>query len=97
MVPTNNSKAVIGLVMGIAAVVFAFCCSFLGIPLGIGAAVLGYQSKTEIAQSGGAQGGAGIAQAAFVTGIAGTALAVVMMILSLVMNIGSAAGSLFGM
>lgn len=93
--PANNTKAVVALSLGIAAIVFAFCCSLLGIPLGIAGAVLGFQAKAEIAASNGTQGGAGLAQAGFVTGIVGGAFSVVAIILSVVLNIGMSTSNLF--
>jgi hypothetical protein len=84
----NNQKATIALVAGIASLVFAFCCSILGVALGGVAAFLGNQAKGEIARSGGTQGGANFAQYGFITGIVGIVLGVIMIILSLVLNVG---------
>jgi hypothetical protein len=86
--PPNNQKATIALVAGIASIVFAICCSFVGVVLGGVAAFLGNQAKGEIARSGGAQGGANFAQYGFITGIIGVVLGIVMIILSLALNVG---------
>jgi uncharacterized membrane protein len=85
----NNQKAVIALVLGVIGLVFAVCCSVLGILLGIGAAILGYLSKQEIAQSNGTQGGANLAQWGFVTGLVAIGLGIVMLILSFAMDFGA--------
>lgn len=69
--PAQNSvMAIIGLVTGILGV--TICCgSFI---LAGAALVLGILSKKEIAESGGAKKGAGMAQAAFILGIVGLVL-----------------------
>ena len=85
----NNQKAVIALVVGIASIVFAVCCSIVGVVLGGVAAFLGNQAKSEIARSNGAQGGAQFAQYGFITGIIGVVLGVIMLILGMVLNVGS--------
>ncbi len=77
----NNTKAIAALATGIAGIVFAICCSFVGLLLGIAAVVLGYMSKQEIARSNGAQGGGGLAQGGFITGIVAVVLAIIMIIL----------------
>jgi hypothetical protein len=84
----NNQKAVIALVTGIASIVFAICCSIVGVVLGGVAIFLGQQAKKEVAASGGTQGGANFAQYGFITGIIGVGLAIVMIILSVALNIG---------
>ena len=88
---TRNQKAVIGLVLSILGIVFAFCCSIIGVVLGIGGAVVGHLAKQEIAVSGD-QSSAGMAQAAFITGLVAAGLGVIMMILSLVFRIGVGSG-----
>jgi hypothetical protein len=72
--PQTNKKAVWALVTGILSIV---CCG----PLGIVAIILGRGAEREIAFSGGAQTGAGMAKAGFVLGIVGLALAVLSAIL----------------
>ncbi|MEP7088606.1 MAG: DUF4190 domain-containing protein [Nocardioidaceae bacterium] len=75
--PRTNQKAVWALVLGI----LGLCCGlFAGIP----AIVLGASAKKEIARSGGAQTGAGLAQAGFVIGIIVTVLGVLGLLLLLV-------------
>jgi uncharacterized protein DUF4190 len=72
----NNTKAVIALVLGVLGIVFAICCAFIGLLLGIGGAVLGHLAKQEIARTG--QPGRGLAQGGFVTGIIAVVLAIAM-------------------
>jgi hypothetical protein len=84
----SNQKATIALVAGISSIVFAICCSLLGVVLGGVAIFFGNQAKGEIARSGGAQGGAQYAQWGFVTGIVGAVLGVIMMFLGLAFNVG---------
>jgi len=62
-VPQQNKKALWAMILGIVSVL---CC---GIFAGIPAIILGNQAKGEIAASGGAQTGAGMAQAGFILGI----------------------------
>lgn len=64
----QNKKAVWSLVLGILGLI---CCGLL---TSIPAIILGHLGKKEVAQSGGTQTGAGLAQAGFVLGIIGTAL-----------------------
>lgn len=85
----NNQKAVIALVAGIASIVFAVCCSFLGVILGAVAAFLGNQAKGEIARSGGNQGGAQFAQYGFITGVIGVVLGAIFIIIGIVFNVGN--------
>lgn len=66
--PAQNKKAVWALILGILG--FVCCGVFAAIP----ALVLGSQAKSEIAASGGVQGGAGMAQAGFILGLIGTIL-----------------------
>lgn len=87
--PSQNTKAVIGLVCGILGIIMAFCCSILGVPLGVAGAVLGHLAKQEGAVAGGSQANsAGIAQGAFITGIVALGLSLVMVVLGLVLNVG---------
>ena len=73
--PKTNQKAIWSLVLGILGLV---CCGFIA---GIPALILGNSAKKEIAASGGAETGAGMAQAGFVLGIIAIALGVVTLIL----------------
>ncbi|MEO5710675.1 MAG: DUF4190 domain-containing protein [Nocardioidaceae bacterium] len=82
----NNTKAVIALVLGILGFVFAICCSLLGLVIGIAALVLGRLSRKEIALTGGAQGGDGMARAGFVLGIVDIVIAVILIILGIVLS-----------
>ncbi|MBD3785169.1 MAG: DUF4190 domain-containing protein, partial [Micrococcales bacterium] len=71
----NNTKAVIALVLGIAGLVFAFCCWPVGLVLGIGGAVLGYLAKQEIGRTG--QSGGGLAQGGLITGAIAVVLSII--------------------
>lgn len=76
LVPPNNRFAIPALILGILSIT-GLCCYGVGGPvLGVPAAILGHISKREIRESGGAQGGQGMAQAGFITGIVGSALGV---------------------
>lgn len=72
--PKTNKKAVWSLVTGILGLI---CCGLVG---GIPALILGNMAKKEIAASGGAETGAGMAQAGFVLGI----IAIVLSVLGLI-------------
>ncbi len=72
--PKTNQKAIWSLVLGILGLI---CCGlFAGIP----ALILGNMAKKEIAASGGAETGAGMAQAGFILGI----IAIVLGILGII-------------
>jgi putative exporter of polyketide antibiotics len=73
--PKTNQKAIWSLVLGILGLV---CCGFI---TGIPALILGNIAKKEIAASGGAETGTGMAQAGFVLGIISIALGVLTLIL----------------
>jgi putative exporter of polyketide antibiotics len=68
--PKTNQKAIWSLVLGILG--FVCCGIFAGIP----ALILGNMAKKEIAASGGAESGAGMAQAGFILGIIAIVLSV---------------------
>ena len=67
----QNQKALFSLILGIVSLI---CCGFVA---GVPAAILGNMAKKEIEASGGAQSGAGMAQAGFILGIIGTALSAI--------------------
>lgn len=67
--PPTNPKATWALILGIGSLVLAFCCGFL---IGIPAIVLGYSAKRDVALSGGAERGRGLAIGGIITGIVGT-------------------------
>ena len=72
--PKTNQKAIWSLVTGILGLI---CCGLIG---GIPALILGNMAKKEIAASGGAETGAGMAQAGFILGI----IAIVLGILGII-------------
>jgi uncharacterized membrane protein len=73
-------------VLGIVGVVFALCCSLLGVILGVVALVLGNMATREIAASNGYQSGAGMAKAGRILGIIAIVLGVILLVLGLVLN-----------
>lgn len=80
----NSSKAVAALVVGIVSVLLGFCCAFIGL-VGIVAIVLGRSAQKEIALSGGALTGEGMAKAGVILGIIGSVVGVAMTILNLIL------------
>jgi hypothetical protein len=74
--PRTSQKAVWALVTGL---IGLLCCS----PAGIVALILGNIAKKEIAASGGAETGAGMAQAGVILGI----IAIVLMVLTVVLAV----------
>lgn len=86
--PTNQ-KALIAMVLGIASIVFAICCSVLGVLLGIGAAVLGHLTKQELVRTPADPGDPKKAQIGFVTGIVGIVIGVILIVANIVFNVGS--------
>jgi hypothetical protein len=85
----NSSKAVAALVIGIVSVLLGFCCAVLGL-VGIVAIVLGRSARKEIALSGGALSGDGMARAGVILGIIGSVVGVVMTILNALLLINGA-------
>lgn len=85
--PKTNQKAIWSLVLGILGLV---CCGFFA---GIPALILGNMAKKEIAASGGAETGAGMAQAGFVLGIIAIVLGVLGLVLFLAGVISTPSGS----
>ncbi|MEP6815495.1 MAG: DUF4190 domain-containing protein [Marmoricola sp.] len=71
----NNGKALWSLILGIVGLVF--CGVFTGIP----AIILGRMAQGEIAESGGAQSGSGMAKAGLILGIIACAWGVIAIIL----------------
>ncbi|MGH3509343.1 MAG: DUF4190 domain-containing protein [Nocardioidaceae bacterium] len=80
----SNNKATLSLVLGILSIPLGFCCSIFGL-VGIAAILLGNSARKEIAQSGGAQTGDGLARAGVITGYVGVALGVVFLIVTIVL------------
>lgn len=82
----NNTKAIIALVLGVLGLVLAICCSPLTLVMGVVAIVLGRLSRKEIAATGGAQSGDGMAKAGFILGIVDVAVAVILIVLGIVLT-----------
>ncbi|MGH3497700.1 MAG: DUF4190 domain-containing protein [Nocardioidaceae bacterium] len=72
--PARSNKALWSMILGI---VGLGCCS----PLGIAALIMGYQARSEIRASQGAQTGDGMAQAGLILGIIDIVLLVISVIL----------------
>jgi hypothetical protein len=79
MVTPTNGKATAALVTGIASLVLSWCCG-LGLA-GIVAVVLGVRARKEIAASGGAQQGDGLALGGIVTGAIAAVLGLLILVL----------------
>lgn len=73
--PQSNKKALWSMILGILGLV---CC---GVFAGVPALILGNMAKKEIAASGGAQTGGGMAKAGFILGIISIAMTVIYIIL----------------
>lgn len=73
--PQSNKKALWSMILGILGLV---CC---GVFAGVPALILGNMAKKEIAASGGAQTGGGMAKAGFILGIISIAVTVIYIIL----------------
>ena len=86
--PPRNNKALIALVTGIAGIVFAFCCSPIGLVLGGVGAVLGYLTRAEIQRTGVGKESENLALGGLITG----AIAVVLSIIAF----GIGASNVFG-
>lgn len=82
--PRNDSKAVTALVIGILSSVLGLCCGIFGL-VGIAAILLGRSSQKEIAMSGGALTGEGMAKAGVILGIIGCAVGVIVTIVNIVL------------
>jgi hypothetical protein len=76
--PVTNGKATAALITGIASLVLCWCPG-LGLA-GIVATVLGFKAREEIRNSGGQQGGDGLAIAGIITGVIATVLGVVALV-----------------
>ncbi|HET7388020.1 MAG TPA: DUF4190 domain-containing protein [Nocardioidaceae bacterium] len=76
--PETNGKATGALVTGIATLVLSWCCG-AGI-LGIIAVLLGVRARSEIRDSGGRQGGDGMALAGIITGAVAIVIGVLVVI-----------------
>jgi hypothetical protein len=80
--PQSSTKAVLSLVIGIVSLPLGFCCAFFGL-VGIAAIVLSRSAQGEIAASGGALTGDGMARSGFVLGIIGCVFGVILTIVNI--------------
>ena len=75
--PPTDSLAVLGLILGIFALIGALFCVVPGPIFGIPAAVVGFSSQRRIAASPALLGGSGLALAAWICGVAGILISAV--------------------
>ena len=75
--PPRNNRALIALVSGIAGIVFAFCCSPIGLVLGLVGAVLGYLTRAEIQRTGVGKESENFALGGLITGAVAVVLSVI--------------------
>jgi len=75
--PPRNNKALISLVSGISGIVFAFCCSPIGLILGAVGAVLGYLTRAEIQKTGIGKESENLALGGLITGAVAIVLSVI--------------------
>jgi len=82
----TDTVSVISLVLGGVSILGACCCSFVGIGLGITAAVLGFIGLSRT-KPGMGQAGRGLAIAGIATGIAGCSLSLIFMLIGVGANL----------
>jgi hypothetical protein len=75
--PPRNNKALISLITGIGGIVMAFCCSPIGLVLGVVAAVLGYLTRAEINRTGVGKESENLALGGLITGAIAVVLSVI--------------------
>ncbi|MDG4821085.1 hypothetical protein O7635_04350 [Asanoa sp. WMMD1127] len=80
----QNTQGLVSMILGIASIPLA-CCRGIGTLLGIAAIVLGYLGKQKVAQ--GLANNGSQAQTGFITGIIGTALGLLILILAVVLSV----------
>lgn len=79
----NNTLGLVSLILGIASIPLA-CCFFIGLPLGIAAAVTGYLGKQKAEQ--GQASNRGQALAGLICGAVGAAIGILLIILNVVLS-----------
>jgi len=84
--PGTNGLAVAAMVTGIVSILLGFCCGALGVPGGIAAVVMGFIARQRVAQSNGAQTGAGMALAGIITGGVAIVLSIGLFVLALALG-----------
>ena len=85
----NNSLALISMICGIAGLVLMFFCGFGFLPA-VAAVIMGFVGRSQINQSGGMQGGSGMALTGIITGGVAVALSVIIFIVFLIGGVFSA-------
>ncbi|HPD01368.1 MAG TPA: DUF4190 domain-containing protein [Acetivibrio sp.] len=76
----TSGFAITSLVLGIVAVPFICCCTYLSIALGIAAAIFGFLAKNEIKSSNGLKKGNGMALAGIILGFVSAAISLILII-----------------
>ena len=80
----NNNLALASMICGIVAVPLS-CCYGAGLPFALAAVIMGFIARKQINESGGSQGGAGMALAGIITGF----IAIGVGILAIILLVGS--------
>ena len=78
-VPPQNTQGLLGMILGIVSIPLA-CCPYLGIPLGIAGAVLGFLGRKKA--DAGLATNRGQAQAGLICGAIGVVLGIAILVLS---------------
>jgi hypothetical protein len=79
----NNTFGLVSMILGIVAIPLV-CCFYIGVPIGIAAAVLGFLGKQKVDQ--GLANNRGQAMAGLICGAAAVALGILLIILSVVVT-----------
>ncbi|MEU2611619.1 hypothetical protein ABZ570_08560 [Micromonospora sp. NPDC007271] len=79
----QNTLGLVSMILGIASIPL-ICCFYLGIPVGIAAAVTGHLGRQKAAQ--GLANNEGQAKAGFICGLVGAGLGILLLVLALVAN-----------
>ena len=82
--PPNNGMAIAALIVGISSIPLALCCVGVGPVVGIVGLILGFIARNQIRQSGGAQGGDGLAVGGLVCGGVGVFVGAIVVVLDIV-------------
>jgi len=83
----SNTLGLLSMIFGIVSIPLAFCCLYIGIPLGIAAVITGFLGLNKVKE--GLANNKGMAMAGLICGAAGVVLGVVWVILVFALNIGS--------
>jgi hypothetical protein len=86
----NNTLGLVSMILGIASIPLV-CCFYLGIPLGIAAAITGWMGKQKAEQ--GLANNRGQAMAGLICGIVAVGIGILFIILAVVLNVVNLPGS----